>query len=141
MNIPHPDPRSITFTNCEDRPDTHGFSPLGEAAASASTRWETGRVWEDAGITPPRCARLVVELLHRQAMGEEAWVVRLARSLAEVPCEEARYRVADPARLGLTARDFGIPTAGRCDEAIARDVASAVIDEYAAAHHLCTTER
>ncbi len=99
--------------------------------ASASTRWETGRVWEEAGIIPPLRHRVVAELLHRLAMGEESSVVLLAQSLARAPFEDARCRVIHPARLRLAAQDFGLCTAGRTDEAIACDVASAVIDEYA----------
>lgn len=143
MNLPRSDSRCITFTNREERHDTNGFSSLGYVAASASTtRWETGQVWEEAGIIPPLRARLAVELLHRLAMGEEASVVRLARLLARAPFEDARCRAIHPARLRLAAPDFGIRTAGRTAEAIGRDVADAVIDEYATAHHhLCTPER
>ncbi|KQC05324.1 MAG: hypothetical protein APR53_08040 [Methanoculleus sp. SDB] len=97
--------------------------------------WETGRIWEEAGFTPPLRHRGLVELLHRLGMGDYSAAAMLALSLARAPCDDTRVRITDPGLLARAARQFGISTAERTDEAIARDVADAVIDEYAEPHH------
>jgi hypothetical protein len=136
MDLLHPDNRHTAFTNRNSCLCANGVAPRRVAAGSAPARWETGRVWEEAGIVPPLRHRVVAELLHRLAMGEERAVALLARALARVPCDDPRCRITDPVRLRQAARDFGIATAGRTETAIARDVADAVIDEYAPLHTL-----
>lgn len=91
-------------------------------------------MWEEAGIAPSLRTRLVVELFHRLAMGEEAEAAALARALARAPGDDAPCLVVDPAGLRRAARDLGIRTAGRTDEVIASAVVEAVIDEYTPRH-------
>lgn len=135
MQLSRSDPHCTPFTNRDDTPLFHGTSPPTDTAESAPHHGETGPVWEEAAFIPPLRYRSIVELLHRLAMGEETAVVLLALSLAQSPCDDARCRVTDPALLRLAARQSGISVAGRTDEAIACDVAAAVVSEYAAPHH------
>ncbi len=130
MNLPRSATRPIAFANRDDR-----LPPRATVRGDVPPRWETDRVWEEAGIIPPLRQRLLTELLHRLAMGEEASVALLARTLSRVSFEDAQCQVTHPSRLRHAAGDFGLCIAGRTDEAIAYDVASAVIEEYIRSNH------
>jgi len=95
---------------------------------------ETDQVWTEAGFLPPAGCRRTVALLHRLAMDEEPVASLLSPDLiaAAVKSGEAgcEYRIFDPARLRLTALEYGIDPADKSSIEIARAVTLAIIADY-----------
>ncbi len=120
--------------------ETHAALP-GETSLPLAFRsrgdegFATSRIWTEAGFLPPRIHRCIVDLLHYSMMEDEidaGTVALLVSWYLETSGYGGDYTIQDPARLRRIAADYGLPTARRSDEAIARDVTMVVIGEYGA---------
>jgi hypothetical protein len=98
---------------------------------------ETHRIWEEAGFIPPVVYRKLVELLHRLYMEDEMDTILIQALVLEYFLQESgssadawEYTITNRENLKRIASKCCIDSLYRCDEAIAKDVTTDIINEY-----------
>ncbi|WP_298667366.1 hypothetical protein [uncultured Methanofollis sp.] len=113
---------------------TYGKKFSAESSRGGTYCYETARIWEEAGFTPPPVCQAVVEILHLQSMEErpdrDVFPPHARDVLLHTENTGKECVITDPAHLRKVAREWGVPVAGMSDQEVADLMTLQIIADY-----------